>query len=242
MKTNKKNFYLKKIDQRGHIEVWLVDGKKVRRDVNEEFTNFGQHFHFPFIPENEFWLDNEATSNEQNFFIDHLLVERKLMKNGVPYLEALEKANKKEAVERARAGDLKIIKTNSDEIILNKIHKQFLEIADKKIFIWLVDARLVRSVFDLNFTEGGHDFVYNYIPSSEVWLDDDIFPNERPFVLLHELFERQLMAEQTLVYSEAHKLASQLEWKARHNKKNLEEVLFNLGLNIEQLETICLLS
>ena len=227
MTTNKKGFYIKKVDTRGEIEIWAVDGKKIRNDIDKEFTNFGQHFHFSYIPENEFWLDNEASPNEQNFFIDHLLVEKRLMQAGVPYLEALDKANEKEKIERARAGDLKKIKKENNKIDLQKIHKKLLGITNNGISVWLIDARLVRSAYDLNFTEGGHDFVYNYVPEKEVWLDDDIFPDERPFILLHELFERNLMKSGEN-YPEAHKKASKLEWITRHDQSKLKKELKKL--------------
>lgn len=231
MNNKEKDIYLNKVDQRGPIEVWLVDGKKVRKDINEEFTNFGQHYHFNFIPENEFWLDNEASPNEQDFFIEHLLIEKKLMSLGISYSQALDKANEKEIKERLRSGDLKKVITKNGKIDLNKIHKELLGKTDEDISIWLVDARLVRSVFDLNFTEGGHDFVYPYVPFKEVWLDDDIFPNERAYVLLHEFFERNLMEKENLIYPEAHKLASRLEWEARHNKNKLKKTLGKLKLD-----------
>ncbi|PIR68473.1 hypothetical protein COU49_00850 [Candidatus Nomurabacteria bacterium CG10_big_fil_rev_8_21_14_0_10_35_16] len=228
MDNNNKDFYLKKVDQRGKISVWLVDGKKIRDNLDEEFTNFGQHFCFSYIPENEFWLDNEASPNEQAFFIDHLLVEKKLMESGISRMEAIDKANKKEAFERAKAGDLMTVKKNDGNLDMNKIHKQFLGKTNEKISIWLVDARLVRSTFDPNFTEGGHDLVYNYVPPKEVWIDDDIFPEERLFVLLHELFERELMKKGEK-YQDAHKKASQLEWATRHNQQKLIEELKKLG-------------
>ena len=45
------------------IQVWVVDGEYIRTYVDEEFTNFGQHYRFPYIPENEFWLDRENENN-----------------------------------------------------------------------------------------------------------------------------------------------------------------------------------
>ena len=48
----------------------------------------------------------------------------------------------------------------------------------------------MRSVFDIDFTAGGHDYVYEFVPENEVWIDDDIEEQERGYVLLHELHER----------------------------------------------------
>jgi len=39
--------YLEKIDERGNLQVWIVDGSYIRGHIDEEFTNFGQHYSFP---------------------------------------------------------------------------------------------------------------------------------------------------------------------------------------------------
>ncbi|MDO8491967.1 MAG: hypothetical protein Q7T04_08150 [Dehalococcoidia bacterium] len=52
--------YLRKADERNAIQVWLVDGAYIRTRMDEEFTNFGQHYRFKYIPQNEFWIDSEA--------------------------------------------------------------------------------------------------------------------------------------------------------------------------------------
>jgi hypothetical protein len=73
MEDSLKPPYLKKVGQRGNIILWIVDGTYVRAHLDEEFTNFGHHYSFTCIPENEFWLDKEAKEDEQKFFIDHML-------------------------------------------------------------------------------------------------------------------------------------------------------------------------
>jgi len=226
---DKKDFYLKRIGKKGKIKIWLVDGSKIRQDLDREFTNFGQHFRFPFIPKYEFWLDKEAVFNERRFFIDHLLIEWQLMKNGYSYDKALRLANKKELSERKKTEDFKKIIDKKGIVSVNKVHCRFLKKINNKISIWLVRGRLVRSVLDINFTEGGHDLVYNYIPKNEVWLDNDISAKERIYIILHELYERSLM-EQGFTYSESHKKASRIEWQSRHNKEKLRENLAQVGL------------
>ena len=42
--------YIKKLDERGPLKIWLVDGEYIRGHIEEEFTNFAQHEQFPFIP------------------------------------------------------------------------------------------------------------------------------------------------------------------------------------------------
>jgi len=214
--------YLEKVDQRGSIAVWVVDGSYVRKNLDEEFTNFGQHYRFNFIPENEFWIDREAAPDEQRFFVDHLLIEHRLMKKGIPYVKALEIADRKERAERKKAGDTPVGRAG-EESDLARVHLQLLdETEDAKI--WLVDGRLVRSMFDIDFTEGGHDQVYKFVPKGEVWIDNDVESDERPYILFHELHERNLM-KKGLPYNEAHADASHLEYHLRYHPAEVSEAL-----------------
>ena len=102
MKPSLKPAYLKKLDERGDIVVWSVDGAYIRTNIDEEFTNYGQHYRFLYIPANEFWIDHEAEPDELQFFIDHLLVEHRLMANGMTYEEAIDKADREERKQRRR--------------------------------------------------------------------------------------------------------------------------------------------
>ena len=88
-------------------QVWIVDGAYIRGHIDEEFTNFGQHYRYPYIPEKEFWIDKEAEHDERTFFIDHLLVEHDLMAKGASYADAITQADKVERRERRRAGDVR---------------------------------------------------------------------------------------------------------------------------------------
>jgi len=215
-------FYVQKIGQHGSISIWLVDGYYVRKHLDEEFTNFGQHYRFKFIPENEFWIDRGASLEELPVFLDHLLVEHRLMKYGVPYEKALEIADRKERAERKRAGDTMEVPLKRDPNS-ELVHLKLLaETGDVRI--WLVNGQLVRTLFDTDFTEGGHDLVYTYVPKGEVWIENDVGFAEVPYILLHELHERNLM-KRGLSYNEAHAESSRLEYQVRHNQHELKEAL-----------------
>ena len=216
--------YLKKVGQRGNITIWIVDGTYVRTHIDEEFTNYAQHYAFKFIPENEFWLDKEAAEDEQQFFIDHLLVEHGLMKKGTSYNDALEAADKKERSEREKAGDVTKLKSRAGLADPSKVHVKLWKTLESGVKVWIVDGRLVRSVFDVDFTEGGHDHVYEFVPTNEVWIDNDLEEIERPYVLLHELHERNLMAK-GMPYSKAHEDSSRIEFRCRHHPNELHDAL-----------------
>jgi hypothetical protein len=167
--------YIEKVDERGNFQVWIVDGPYIRGHVDEEFTNFGQHYRFPYIPENELWIDREAEHDEREFFIDHLLVEHRLMAEGMPYEKALPRADQEERKERRRAGDVSQLTHHGQTLPDGKnVHERLWKKLESGLSVWVVNGRLVRSVFDIDFTEGGHDYVYEFVPENEVWIDDAI--------------------------------------------------------------------
>ena len=217
--------YLKKIDGRGNLQVWIVDGSYIRSHIDEEFTNFGQHYSFHYIPKDELWIEKETKDDEQRFFIDHLLVEHRLMSKGVPYDKALEEADRVERRERRRAGDVNRLTHHGKELPDGReVHQRLWKKLEKGVSVWIVNGRLVRSVFDIDFTEGGHDYVYEFVPENEVWIDDAIEEKERAYVLLHELHERNRMAG-GWSYNKAHAESSRLEYRCRHHPDELHQAL-----------------
>jgi len=228
MKDTLKLPYLKEAGQRGKIKIWIVDGTYVRTHIDEEFTNYGEHYGFKSIPKNEFWLDKEAQEDEQQFFIDHLLVEYRLCEKGIPYDDALVAADKAEMAERKKAGDVEKITKGGNLPDPIKAHVKLWKKLESGISVWIIDGRLVRSVFDIDFTEGGHDHVYEFVPQNEVWIDNDLEEAERPYVLLHELHERNLMAK-GWTYSKAHEDSSKLEYYCRHHPNELHAMLAKEG-------------
>lgn len=221
--------YIRKIDQRGDIEIWSVDGSYVRGHIDEEFTNFSQHFRFNFIPLTEFWIDAEGTPDEIPFFIEHLLVEFEEMRKGASYSDALTKADKAEREERRKAGDVnKITKGGSILPTPEMFHTRLWKTLENGLEVWIVDGRLIRSVLYNSFTAGGHFHVYEFVPQNEIWIDNDIQFFEMPYVLLHELHEFNRM-EQGIPYSKAHEESSKLEFYCRHHPDELHDKLAEEG-------------
>lgn len=220
--------YLEIAGKRNGITIWIVDGIYIRTHMDVEFTNYGQHYNFTYIPRNEFWIDKEESPDEQEFFVTHLLVEHRLMARGVSYDKALEAADKAELAERKKADDVKKLTGDGNLPDPQRVHLRLWKKLESPVSVWIVDGRLVRSVFDVDFTEGGHDYVYEFVPHDEVWIDNDLDERERPYVLLHELHERNLMAK-GWSYSRAHDDASKIELHFRHNPGELHNALAKEG-------------
>jgi hypothetical protein len=220
--------YLKKAETRGSFTIWIVDGTYIRTTLDEEFTNFGQHYRFRFVPKNELWIDWEASEDEQAYFVAHLLIEERLMAQGVSYDSALEAADRQELLERERSDDRRKVLQKDGLPDPAKVHLELWEQIQSNVTVWIVDGRLVRSAFDVDFTEGGHGFVYDFVPRNEVWIDNDLQKTERPFILLHELHERNLMTK-GWTYSDAHAEASAVESYYRHHPDRLPLKLASEG-------------
>jgi hypothetical protein len=188
--------------------------------MNIEFTNFGQHYVFDFIPPTELWLDKENQPDEQHFFVDHLIAERSAMAKGATYDSAVDIGDRVEMLERRAAGDLARVNGAKGVADPSKAHVGLWMTTASGVAVWIVNGRLVRSGFDVEFTEGGHDRVYDYVPAGEVWIDNDLSPAERPYVLLHELHERTLMI-QGATYESAHADADVVELAARKHPSEL---------------------
>lgn len=217
--------YLHKDEARGDYQVWIVDGAYIRGHMDEEFTNFGQHYRYPYIPRNELWIDQEAAHDERPFFVEHLIVEHDLMAKGASYADALDRADRVERRERRRAGDVRRVTHGGKDLPdPGAVREQLWKKLENGVSVWIVNGRLVRSVFDIDFTAGGHDHVYEFVPEGDVWIDDAIEEKERGFVLVHELHERNRMAE-GVPYSKAHAESSRIELRCRHHPDELHDAL-----------------
>jgi hypothetical protein len=188
------------------VEIWRVDGRRVRDELDVDFTNGAHGFVRRYVPKNEIWLDRDAPgSGEWVYWAVHQLVERAQMARGAPYLTALRRANRAERAERRAAGERPV---RSAAVRLRTLG----EAAGRTV--WLVDGRLVRTSMNLDFTLGGHHLRYRFIPRREIWIDDAVAAAERPAILHHEAIEIGHMLRGKR-YDEAHALASRAEARFR---------------------------
>lgn len=208
-------------DKTDKFQVWEVDGEYIRNNIDVDFTNYGQHYRFNFIPEKEFWIDIESTPGEVEFFILRLMVEYYTMRIGKPYSVAVDTANKIEKQERFNSKKYKqVFGDRQPENINYNIRKKYLgRVKGTDIKVYIVDGELIRDVYYIDFTQGGHDLVYKWIPPKEIWIDDDLKESEIMYTIIHEYVERKFM-EKGIDYPTAHKHALKIEYKYRHKQKD----------------------
>jgi hypothetical protein len=152
------------------------------------------------------------------------------MSQGYKYYSALVKADLIEKAERAKS----ILVKKIGKKILPSVHIHLLKKYSGLVSVWLVNGELVRDKYFVDFNQGGHHFVYHFIPKYEIWIDDTSDPKELKFILLHELYERNLMIKALnkknsdklhKVYLKAHYAASDIEYFYRRHPKKLDEKL-----------------
>lgn len=224
--------YVRKEREIAGFTVWVVDGKYVRENFDKDFNSFGQHCGFKFIPRKEFWIDREHSGGEgeKKFYINTMLSRERFISAGISLRRAYEIADIFEKGERAKSTYFRRYfnsryrpKFSSYEI--KKIHKKLLKkYSEGEVKVWIVDGELIRGLYFVGFTQGGHDKVYKFVPKNEIWIDDDASQKERKFILLHEIHERNLM-KTGMKYDPAHELSNAIEFYARHHRRKIDKLI-----------------
>ncbi len=116
--------YRLKIGKRKGLDIWIVDGAQVRRELYIDFVLGGNDKRYKFIPEGEIWIDNSISVEELEFTIIHEIFERELMGQGMNYsgahgLAAQEelkaRINKAESIDDLRARWYKLQEGNKEK-------------------------------------------------------------------------------------------------------------------------------
>jgi hypothetical protein len=82
------NIYRMLADKREGVEIWIVDGYMVRKNIYPDFGFSGNEYSYHFIPENEIWIDGQITCEETEYSIITEIKERQLMAGGKSYEDA----------------------------------------------------------------------------------------------------------------------------------------------------------
>lgn len=175
-------------------KIKIVDGWKIRNSLDVDFCMIGDKISYAYIPENEIWLEKIYLPEKKKILADFFR-KRKLMK--------------KFGYKKTRLMMTKSLpKPKGVEFRKKSLGQK------GTIKISLVKGALVRKFLDPFFTLGGHWLVYDYVPKNEVWIDDALLTKEVKYVLIHELYEANLM-KKSKNYDNAHDYAHAAEREAR---------------------------
>jgi hypothetical protein len=206
--------------RRREYTIYLVDGESARNlsKADEEFGGVAIHPQFPkLIPEDEIWIEKNSSANEIPILIDTALYQLQQIDAGKSQDEAYKAAIKREKREREILDSAE----HRDErpgVIPKSTYVKLYKTLRDGTKVWLVNSEEVRNHTKTDFMEGGHSYVYNFVPKGEVWLENGLNIEELPFILYHELTERVLMRDKNMKYDDAHEIASDKEYEARKSK------------------------
>ena len=106
-----------------------------------------------------------------------------------------------------------------DKINLRKLQKKLYKtVKDKKeseMKVYLINGTYIRDKVCVDYTMGGHSYVYSFIPEDEIWLDNSMNKKDIDIVLQHELTEHNHMKYNNMSYGSAHTKASYEEIENR---------------------------
>jgi hypothetical protein len=74
------------------LEIYVVDGTHVRNHHDSDFVQGGNGFAYDFVPKNELWLSSEMPDVEAPFVLLHECVEAEMMRGGMSYDKAHDRA------------------------------------------------------------------------------------------------------------------------------------------------------
>ena len=212
-------------ENRNGYDVYSINAFAIRNiaQPDEEFDNFATHNEFPdLIDEGEIWISEATFAAEGEFFIANAVVRLESLEKGdsddTAYTVGLNadrklRANKTGITYRAHRPSRRI----SDKIY----NRRYVVLPDEKfpIQVWLVDGLRVRSTYMTDYTEGGHGYVYDWVPKNEIWVEEGIEPAELPFIVAHEYVEHRLMRDEKMEYDPAHELCSEMEFDLRKSRE-----------------------
>jgi hypothetical protein len=210
----------KKVLAHTEYTVYSVNGLAVRNvaRADEEFGNFATTDEFPdLIPRGEIWISEKLAEREGIFFIANALTQLARQAAGATekaYNDGLEV----EQMLRERVTGIAFRAGKPHERVPPELYlEEYITLPDPKgpVVVWRVDGNLVRSYYKTDYTEGGHGFVYRWVPKPEIWIEDGVDNREVPFIVAHEYLERRLMRDHGMEYDPAHEIASKVEFNLR---------------------------
>jgi hypothetical protein len=211
----------RKIASEGGYRFYSVSALAVRDAAleDEEFTTFAAADELPdLVPEGEVWISENLVAKEKDFFIANALARLK-------ELEARSPEERAETVGLNADRKLREERTGL-EYRAGKPHarapeqlyvRRYATLPDEKfpVEVWQVHGWMVRCWYKTDYAEGGHGYVYRWVPKKEIWTEAALDEEEVPFIVAHEYLEHRLMRDEKLEYDDAHAICSKVEFDLR---------------------------
>jgi hypothetical protein len=82
------NIYRVPVGQREGVNIWIVDGYMVRKNIYPDFGFSGNDLSYHFIPSKEIWIDGQVSCEETEYSITNEINERRFLEKGESYDDA----------------------------------------------------------------------------------------------------------------------------------------------------------
>ncbi len=82
------NIYRVPVGEREGLNIWIVDGYMVRKNIYPDFGFSGNDLSYHFIPPEEIWIDGQVSCEETEYSITGEINERRFLAKGETYDDA----------------------------------------------------------------------------------------------------------------------------------------------------------
>ncbi len=207
----------------GDYDVYSINAFAIRNlaEPDEEFTNFATHEEFTnLIPKNEIWVAETSIKKEGIFFIADSLMRGREKAKRRSTDDAYEAGIQIERFLREKLNGIKYRGRGLGKVPKEVYVEKYFTIPDSKfpVQVFRVEGNVVRSLYKTDYTEGGHGYVYPWVPRHEIWVEIDLDAAEVPFIVSHEYLELRLMRDEKLEYDKAHEVCAHVEFELRRNQ------------------------
>jgi hypothetical protein len=217
-------------DNYDKYQVYLVNDAEFRSlsPAAEEFAGFATSHDQKFVPKHQIWISDKVSDKDRFFYINNALAQLRKMEEGKSCSEAYDYAIKLERKLREQVDHIEFQPHADGDQIPKAVYKaKYGEMNDggEQIPVWIINGEMVRDLYRTDYVEGGHGYVYRWIPKSEIWIEDCVREEEIPYILIHEFVERELMKYQHMKYAQAHSIAAKVEFIHRQTHLTKAKVL-----------------
>lgn len=210
-KVQLSGFYRGLVGRREGLDIWMVDGSKVAKDLYPEFIMGGNDQRYRFNPLNEVWLDDRLGCDEMEYTLAHELLEVRLMREkrwtydrahncSLDLEKTLRESNWEKSIRAARRltrlvenREVPGLK-NVDPALFPHLYRVFVGRAHGAS-IWIVDGGLIRRQVDPNFWAAQNGLMHNYVPKKEIWMDASTSALEFHLALKRQKLEYKLITD-----------------------------------------------
>lgn len=212
----------------GKYKIVYIDSEKFRKKslLSIEFCIVAVHKDFPKqIKKNEIWIDDSVKPDE----IPKILRGVSIRLSGI---DSGSEASYEKGIDAERK------ERNRDKEKLKKKKHMTIRDYDGVINVYLVNGKGVRDNYKTDFSQGGHGYVYGWIPKNEIWIEEEEKEEMAP-ILAHEYIEMVLMKESGWKYTKAHQMASDIEQHLRRKNltmKGIDSVVKNISILVPEIE------